>query len=66
MPRLDRLRLQGKADDTEVVDGVPDAEDEAAATEGGRTSKASKEKMKMRGRGKSLKRFECSFFCGRR
>lgn len=58
LSRLQRLLIQGKADETEVdVDGGEDEDD----GEGGgvATSKArkEKEKMKMRGRNKSLKRY---------
>ncbi|KAJ6600799.1 BING4CT-domain-containing protein [Mycena sp. CBHHK59/15] len=51
LPRLERLRVQGKADETEVVD--PDDTD----TDGRKLTKEEKEKRKMRGKGKSLKRY---------
>ncbi|KAF8431963.1 BING4CT-domain-containing protein [Boletus edulis BED1] len=56
LPRLERLRVQGKADETEL-----DADTDAVATEddGGKNkkSRAEREKRKMRGKGKSLKRY---------
>ncbi|KAJ7148624.1 BING4CT-domain-containing protein [Mycena crocata] len=51
LPRLDRLRVQGKADETEVVD----ADD--TAPDGRKFTKEEKERKKMRGKGKSLKRY---------
>ncbi|KAJ7206454.1 BING4CT-domain-containing protein [Mycena rebaudengoi] len=51
LPRLERLRVQGKADETEVVD--PDDTDK----DGRPLNKEEKEKKKMRGKGKSLKRY---------
>lgn len=58
LPRLERLRVQGKADETEEdqqEEGVDNAED----NQGGQVklSKAEKEKKKMRGKNKSLKRY---------
>lgn len=60
LPRLDRLKVSGKADETEEVDD----DDEASGDENGdgtekpvRLSKAEKEKKKMRGKNKSLKRY---------
>lgn len=53
LPRLERLRIEGKADDTELDAGVDaDGEDDR----GKRTSKEEREKRKMRGKGKSMKR----------
>jgi len=55
LPRLDRLRAQGKADETEVVS---DDDDDDDGDKNGKTlSKAEKEKRKMRGKGKSVKRY---------
>jgi hypothetical protein len=58
LPRLERLRAQGKADETELVD---DDEEDAAEGDGDKNdkpqSRAEKEKRKMRGKGKSLKRY---------
>ncbi|KAI0249265.1 BING4CT-domain-containing protein [Lactifluus subvellereus] len=58
-PRLGRLRIQGKADETEDV-----SEDEAASErpedpngEASKHDRAEREKRKMRGKGKSLKRY---------
>lgn len=54
LPRLERLRVQGKADETEEGD-----EDEAAGGDEAPTRKPTreeKEKKKMRGRNKTLKR----------
>lgn len=53
LPRLERLRVQGRADETEVVDD-DDEGDKTGRTE----SRAEKEKRKMRGKGKSLKRYD--------
>lgn len=57
LPRLERLRVQGKADETELVD---DDDEDAAEGDGDKNdkpqSRAEKEKRKMRGKGKSLKR----------
>jgi U3 small nucleolar RNA-associated protein 7 len=50
LPRLARLRVQGKADESEVVD--PDD----TAPDGRKLTKEEKERKKMRGKGKSLKR----------
>lgn len=59
MPRLERLRVSGKADETEDGD-VQGAEGDAEGQDGDdkpvRMSKAEKEKKKMRGKNKSLKR----------
>ncbi|KAG6371451.1 WD40-repeat-containing domain protein [Boletus reticuloceps] len=58
LPRLERLRVQGTADETELD---ADAGAGAVGTEddGGKKtkSKAEREKRKMRGKGKSLKRY---------
>ncbi|KAK7052348.1 WD-repeats-region domain-containing protein [Favolaschia claudopus] len=51
LPRIERLRVQGKADESEVVD--PDD----TAPDGRKLTKDEKEKKKMRGKNKSLKRY---------
>lgn len=56
LPRLERLRIEGKADETEVADAAAEEDDPANDGSNGAVSKAEKEKMKMRGKGKSLKR----------
>ena len=54
LPRLERLRMEGKADETELDAGV-DAD--GADDDGGhKKSREEREKRKMRGKGKSLKR----------
>jgi U3 small nucleolar RNA-associated protein 7 len=55
LPRLERLRVQGKVDETEVAD-----DDDGSGNFDSNTKKQSREereKRKMRGKGKSLKRF---------
>lgn len=52
LPRLERLRVQGKADETEIGNGESDDDDESKPQ-----SKEEREKRKMRGKGKSLKRY---------
>jgi hypothetical protein len=66
LPRLERLRVSGKADESEVADADADAdadagEDADAAGEGAQNSRAEKEKKKMRGKNKSLKRLASLF-----
>lgn len=54
LPRLERLRVEGKADETELDAGV-----DAGGSDDGRGKKQSREqreKRRMRGKGKSLKR----------
>ncbi|GBE84537.1 Probable U3 small nucleolar RNA-associated protein [Sparassis crispa] len=54
LPRLERLRVQGKADETEANDhDSDDAEAEGAP----KPKREEKEKKKMRGKNKSLKRY---------
>ena len=55
LPRLERLRVSGKADETEAADepASDDQDDESAPS---KLTKAEKEKKKMRGKNKSLKR----------
>lgn len=55
LPRLDRLRVQGKSDETEVVDENDDGGEDADGAIS-KPSKEEREKRKMRGKGKSLKR----------
>jgi len=50
LPRLERLRVEGKADETELDGGVD-------ADGGEKKSREEREKRKMRGKGKSLKRY---------
>jgi hypothetical protein len=54
LPRLERLRASGKADETEV-DNEGDGDDDDP--NGKKHSREEREKRKMRGKGKSLKRF---------
>lgn len=56
LPRLERLRVSGKADETEEADASGDDDADDADESSGRLSKAEKEKKKMRGKNKSLKR----------
>ena len=60
LPRLERLRVQGKADETEEVSG-DEGEGEGGEGGDGEEKKAArheeKEKKKMRGRNKALKRY---------
>ena len=65
LPRLERLRVEGKADETELDAGV-DAEDDADGAEdrgGKKKSREEREKRKMRGKGKSLKRCVTRVVC---
>lgn len=56
LPRIERLRVQGKADETE--EGVEEDAPEGETEEAHRTlNKAEREKKKMRGKNKSLKRY---------
>ncbi|KAI0827215.1 BING4CT-domain-containing protein [Trametes gibbosa] len=60
LPRYERLRVSGKADETEEGDGSrADANESEGGdgTTGSSLSKAEKEKKKMRGKNKSLKRY---------
>ncbi|KZT34905.1 BING4CT-domain-containing protein [Sistotremastrum suecicum HHB10207 ss-3] len=63
LPRLERLKAQGKADETELgsedaADEVDDEDEEADGAGSGKTkTQKVKDKMKMRGRGKTMKRF---------
>ncbi|KAF9458559.1 BING4CT-domain-containing protein [Collybia nuda] len=52
LPRLERLKVSGKADETEA-----DNEDEGDDSNGKKFSREEREKRKMRGKGKSLKRY---------
>lgn len=53
LPRLERLRVQGKADETEIADNSEGEDDHLDPS----AKKEEREKKKMRGKGKSLKRF---------
>ncbi|KIY50221.1 BING4CT-domain-containing protein [Fistulina hepatica ATCC 64428] len=59
LSRMDKLRLQGKVDETEVTRSADDAntDDENDDEEARAQKKEAREKKKMRGKGKSLKRF---------
>ncbi|KAG0696524.1 NUC141 domain-containing protein [Suillus ampliporus] len=57
LPRLERLRVQGKADETELVDDEEDAAEGDGDKNDKPQSRAEKEKRKMRGKGKSVKRY---------
>lgn len=61
--RLDRLRIQGKADETEVVssegDEVVDGPDGPNGEVASKFDLLERQKRKMRGKGKSLKRCVC-------
>ncbi len=59
LPRLERLRVQGKADETEEQDEGLESADDAKGGQVGREkpTKVEKEKKKMRGKNKSLKRY---------
>ena len=60
LPRYERLRVSGKADETEEDrrDGAGGSDEEGAdELAKGALSKAEKEKKKMRGKNKSLKRY---------
>lgn len=61
LPRLERLRVQGKADETELTDDDDVGGKDGKNTNGKEQSKEEREKRKMRGKGKSLKR--CVAFC---
>jgi len=52
LPRMDRLEVSGKADETEVANEGEDAVDGS----GNKLSKEERERKKQRGKGKSLKR----------
>jgi U3 small nucleolar RNA-associated protein 7 len=59
LPRLQRLHVQGTADETEVVDEAE--EDRDMDPEAKKQAREEREKRKMRGKGKSLKR--SAFIC---
>ena len=54
LPRLERLRIQGKADETEIPDSSGDEDQGPSGKKEGSTAR---EKKKLRGKGKSMKRF---------
>lgn len=57
LPRLARLRVEGKADETELdADMDVDDADDAGNDNGMKKSRVEREKRKMRGKGKSMKR----------
>ncbi|KAI0916486.1 hypothetical protein AcW1_010071 [Taiwanofungus camphoratus] len=56
LPRLERLRVQGKADETEDME-AQDAEGEEGTEPVKKPTREEKEKKKMRGKNKSLKRY---------
>ena len=57
LPRLERLRAQGKADETEIVQEQEEEEEDDANPTGEKAKRVEKEKKKMRGKGKALKRY---------
>ena len=59
LPRLERLRVQGKADETEEADAGAPAADDDDEDDGAqkKVTKEEKEKKKMRGKNKALKRY---------
>jgi len=58
LPRLERLRVQGKADETETArDDEDNVDDTGELGRGKKSVRVEKEKMKMRGKGKALKRY---------
>ncbi|KAI0317558.1 BING4CT-domain-containing protein [Amylostereum chailletii] len=59
LPRLDRLRTNGAADETEVMsDGNDNADGDGKTGDNGKArDQEDREKRKMRGKGKSLKRY---------
>ena len=60
LPRLERLRVQGKADETEEADvdaPVAEDEDDKVSAQKKKLTKEEKEKKKMRGKNKALKRY---------
>ena len=56
LPRLERLRVSGKADETEEAEEVAAGDDRDDESAPSKLTKAEKEKKKMRGKNKSLKR----------
>ncbi|KAF9010004.1 WD40-repeat-containing domain protein [Cyathus striatus] len=58
LPRFERLKVSGQMDETELSDGEPVVEDGLPAdAEAKKVAREEKEKKKMRGKGKSLKRY---------
>jgi U3 small nucleolar RNA-associated protein 7 len=53
LPRLERLRVQGKADETEIANHS----DDDTNPNGKKEDREAREKRKMRGKGKSMKRY---------
>lgn len=68
LPRVERLRVSGKLDEADGDDGADGAEaendGEGEATTNGKLSVEKKEKLKMRGKGKSMKRYVFLRFSG--
>lgn len=60
LPRLERLKVSGKADETDVDNEEGDGDGDVDDPNGGKKSREEREKRKMRGKGKSLKRFDYS------
>ena len=56
LPRIERLRVSGKADETEEAGEQEAGDDEKEEGASKKLTKAEKEKKKMRGKNKSLKR----------
>lgn len=54
LPRLERLRIQGKADETEILES---SGDEDQGPSGKKEGSVARKKRKLRGKGKSMKRF---------
>lgn len=57
LPRLERLKVSGKADETDVDNEEGDGDGDVDDPNGGKKSREEREKRKMRGKGKSLKRY---------
>lgn len=57
LPRLERLRVQGKADETDVVEAFASGESDDVEGAAAPNSKETQEKKRMRGKNKSMKRF---------
>ena len=58
LPRYERLRVSGKADEADEVEGEGEGEADGGeeGKRGKQASRAEREKRKMRGKGKSMKR----------
>jgi len=62
LPRLERLHVQGTADETEIADD-DDVENQDLDPNAKKQAREEREKRKMRGKGKSLKRFVLHHAC---